>query len=77
MEFNQRLRDLRQDKDLSQAKLGEILNIQQAAISKYELGTLEPNLQMIIKICDFFQVTTDYLLGLSTNPKKGRFDEQE
>ncbi len=70
MEFNQRLKDLRESRDLTQVRFAEILNMTSSTISKYERGDLEPNNDTIIKIADFFDVSVDYLLG-RTNDKNG------
>lgn len=61
--FYKKLKELREEKGLSQEKLGELFNMTQAAIGKYEKGTREPSLNLLIKFADFFKVTTDYLLG--------------
>ena len=63
MEFKQRLKDLREQKELTQVKLAKVLNMTSSTISKYERGDLEPNNDTIIKIADFFNVSVDYLLG--------------
>lgn len=66
--FNERLRELREDNNLTQAKLAKELHIDQRSISFYEIGKYEPNLDTLIKISIFFQVSTDYLLGLTDCP---------
>jgi len=58
-----KLKELREEKGLSQTKLGEALGVDQTTISQYERGVREPNIQTIKKICDFFGVSADYLLG--------------
>ncbi|MDA3733612.1 helix-turn-helix transcriptional regulator [Niameybacter massiliensis] len=60
-----RIKELRNEKGLSQEELGNFLNIQKSAISKYERGALEPNKTMLIKMSEFFNCSVDYLLGLS------------
>lgn len=60
-----RIKELRESKHLSQQRLAIEMNVSQAMISKYELGQSEPDIQMIIKLANFFQVSTDYLLGFS------------
>ncbi len=61
--YGQRLRELRYEKKLSQRALAEILGVTQKDISRYELEQIEPNIGMIVKICDYFEVTADFLLG--------------
>lgn len=60
-----RLKDLREDHDLTQSQLAEIIHQSKSNISKYENGQVEPNIQTIIALADYFHVTTDYLLGVS------------
>lgn len=57
--------DLRKEVGLTQAELAFHLNISQQAVSKYEKEEREPDIDVLIRIADFFNVTTDYLLGLS------------
>ncbi len=62
--FNERIRELRIEKRLTQIKLSEILGVYQSTIAKWEKGELEPNMDMIIKISQEFNVSADYLIGL-------------
>ncbi len=68
--FSKRLKDLREESGLTQTKLGKEIGVDQRSISFYELGKYEPDLQTLINIANFFDVSTDYLLGLTNNPKK-------
>lgn len=67
MTFGKRLKKLRLENGLTQLQLTEILDISKSNISKYEAGSVEPNLDIITKIAIYFGVSTDYLLGLSNN----------
>lgn len=67
--FNERLRELREDNNLTQTKLAKELNIDQRSLSFYEIGKYEPNLDTLIRISIFFHVSTDYLLGLTDKMK--------
>ena len=58
-----RLRDLREDADLSQTELAKILDMSQTGYSKYETGENDIPTQILIKLADFYKTTTDYLLG--------------
>ena len=60
------LKQLREQHNLSQAKLAEQLQIPKGTYVTYEYGTREPNIEMINKLADFYHVTTDYLLGRDT-----------
>ncbi len=62
--YGTRIRELREEESLSQKKLGKALGVSQTAIAKYENEEREPNINMIIAICKYFDVTSDYLLGL-------------
>jgi len=64
-----RLKDLREDADLTQQKLAQHLNINQRAYSHYEKGDREIPLIVLIEIADFYDVSLDYLVG-RTNKKK-------
>lgn len=58
-----RLRDLREDSDLTQRQVAGILGIDQRVYSTYETGKRDLPLQHLITLADFYHVTTDYLLG--------------
>ena len=58
-----RIRDLREDKDLTQQKMGEILSCSQRVYSNYERGELDIPTEILIKLADFHQVSVDYLLN--------------
>lgn len=64
MKFAERIKELRTENGLSQSKFAEKININQSAVAKWELGELEPNLTMLMKIAVKFDVSADYLLGL-------------
>ncbi|WP_110953070.1 helix-turn-helix domain-containing protein [Anaerosinus massiliensis] len=61
------IRRLRNMKGISQAELGTILNVQKAAISKYELGRAQPSPDVLKKLSEYFNVSIDYLLENETN----------
>ena len=63
MLFSERLRELRQNKGLPQSQLADALNISKSAISMYELGKREPDLETLEGIADFFNVDINYLIG--------------
>lgn len=64
--FGQILRTLREDKNLKQSDLASLLNISPSAYGFYEQGKREPSLDALIKLAKFFNVSIDYMLGLST-----------
>lgn len=63
--FGDRVRNLREDRDLNQTQLGKALNMTQRRVSYIECGKYEPSIEDIVAICRFFKVSSDYLLGLS------------
>ena len=71
-----RLRELREDVGLSQTEVGDKMGAHNATISKYELGTSQLTADLICKFCDLFDVTSDYLLGRSTQPHSAVSDDE-
>ena len=67
--YQNRLRDLREDKDLKQKDISELLNIHQTTYSDYELGRLNIPVSSLHILADFYHVSIDYLLG-RTNRKE-------
>ena len=63
--FSERLRNLRIDANLTQSQLADILNTTQRRISYFEMDKVEPDLTTLCSIAKFFDVTTDYLLGIT------------
>ncbi|WP_251615670.1 helix-turn-helix transcriptional regulator [Pumilibacter muris] len=63
--FNSRLRELRKEKALTQTQLAQILNVSQATVAKWETGDREPDLIMILRLCEVLETSVDYLLGVS------------
>ncbi|MDE6505486.1 MAG: helix-turn-helix domain-containing protein [Clostridia bacterium] len=64
-----RLKFLREQRNLSQLKLALDLNMNQNSISRYETGTRQADYATLIKFADYFNVSVDYLLGRTDNPK--------
>ena len=62
--YGKRLKELRNEQKLSQTELAERLQTTQSTIGKYEREELQPNIDVIIQICLYFNITADYLLGL-------------
>ena len=70
MYFYQRLRDLREDHDLSQGKIAELLQVSQQHYSMYETGKRELPMHHFVTLAKFYNVSLDYLAGLTNTPKK-------
>ena len=70
MNHYQRLKDLREDHDLTQADVAEILQTTREQISKYETGKQMMGAAKYIKLAQYYNVSLDYLMGLIDTPKK-------
>ncbi len=65
MHYTQRLEDLRKDKDLTQAQVAKLLELPREQYRRYETGINEIKASFIIKVCKFYNVLADYLLGFT------------
>lgn len=65
-----RIKDLREDRDLTQKEMAKILNCSQQVYSNYELGQRDIPTDILIKLSNFYKVSADYILGISDNPKR-------
>ena len=63
------IRNLRIDHGLTQKQIAEILNVKQNTYSQYEIGVLNYPIDVLIKLADFYEVSVDYLLGLTDEIK--------
>ncbi len=64
-EYYEIIRELREDRDLSQTQIAEVLGTTQQVYSRYEKGINEIPVRHIITLCKFYKVSADYILGLS------------
>lgn len=62
-----RIRDLREDNDLTQQQVANYLNIRQNTYSQYETGSRQIPLEIIIALANLYKTSTDYLLGITDN----------
>ena len=69
MAYYPRLRDLREDKDYTQTQIAKLLFITQQQYSLYEKGYRDIPTAMLITLADYYNVSTDYILGRTDNPK--------
>ena len=67
-----RILDLREDRDLKQRQLADLLNCSQQVYSNYELGQRDIPTDVLIKLSNFYNVSTDYILGLTSNPNRNK-----
>ena len=68
-EKNMRIRDLREDHNLTQADIAKMLHIKQNTYSQYENEQRQLPLSCLIALAKFYKTSTDYILGLTDNPK--------
>ena len=64
----QRIRDLREDRDLTQKQVATVLNCSQQVYSNYELGQRDLPLAVLLALADYYGVSTDYILGRTNDP---------
>lgn len=69
-DYRSRLRGVRADRDLTQAEVGKILNKSQQGYNHIEAGRAELKIDDLVKLCQFYNLTADYLVGLSDQPQK-------
>ncbi len=62
--INEKLKQLRKEKGVSQKEISSAIGITLSAYSNYEQGIREPSIDIIIKLCKYFKVSADYLIGL-------------
>lgn len=70
MQYYQRIRDLREDQDLTQDQLVKILKMHKTTYTNYEQGKREPPFEFIIKLAKFYNVSIDYIAGITDNPEE-------
>ena len=61
--FKERLKELRNEKNITQQELGHIVNMSKMAISHWEKGHSEPSIAQLIILSNYFEVSVDYLIG--------------
>lgn len=68
--FYNRLRELREDRDLLQKDIAEILSCTQVCYSRYELGKRDIPTDVLVKLADYYTVSINYILGQTDNPDR-------
>ena len=69
MNYFQRLKDVREDNELKQEEIAKVLGIQQTHYSRYERGKCMKGIDKYIKLAKFYNVSLDYLAGLTNTPR--------
>ena len=72
--FGERLRKIRKEKDLTQLQLAQQLGLTKSVISAYETGLRMPSYETLIKLSSTFNISTDFLLGVETKKTKNEID---
>lgn len=72
MKTAERIRNLREDKDLTQTHIANLLNTSQTVYSRYERNERSLPIEMLYELCKFYNVSADYILGLTDNPKMNK-----
>ncbi len=68
-DYRTRLRNIREDRDLTQADVGKILNKSQQGYNHIEAGRAELKIDDLVTLCRFYNLSADYVIGLSDKPK--------
>ena len=63
MNYRERLRELREDNDLTQQQVAKVIQKSQQGYNHIEMGRAELKIEDLIKLCDFYKVSADYLIG--------------
>ena len=69
MNYRARIREIREDRDFSQAQVGEVLNKSQQGYNHIEIGRAELKIDDLKKLCNFYNISADYLIGLTDEIK--------
>ncbi len=70
MVYIKRIRDLREDNDMTQQQIADVLHTSQTMYARYERGANELPIRHLIALCRFYKVSADYVLGLGDEPKR-------
>lgn len=68
MDYRTRMRSLREDRDLTQAQIGKLLHKSQQGYNHIESGRAELKIEDLIRLCDYYNVSADYLIGRTDEP---------
>ena len=68
--FPERLIEIRKLKKVTQKQIADGIGASESLYQRYEYGKVKPSYDVIIKLCQYFQVSSDYLLGLSDDPER-------
>lgn len=69
MDYRTRIRNIREDRDLTQAQIGALLNKSQQGYNHIEAGRAELKIEDLVKLCRYYNLSADYVIGLTNKPK--------
>ena len=69
MDYRTRIRNIREDRDLTQAQIGALLNKSQQGYNHIEAGRAELKIEDLVKLCRYYNLSADYVIGLINKPK--------
>ena len=70
MDYRTRIKNIREDRDLTQSEIGKLLQKSQQGYNHIETGRAELKIEDLVKLCKFYNLSADYLIGLINEPKK-------
>lgn len=69
MDYRKRLRDIREDRELTQAQVGKLLEKSQQGYNHIEAGRAELKIEDLVKLCMYYNLSADYIIGLIQEPR--------
>ena len=77
MNYRERIKNVREDHDLTQAQVGKLLDKSQQGYNHIEMGRAELKIDDLIRLCKFYDLSADYLIGLTVNPISYKNEKNE
>lgn len=77
MNYRERIKNVREDHDLTQAQVGKLLDKSQQGYNHVEMGRAELKIDDLIRLCKFYDLSADYLIGLTDNPISYKNEKNE
>ena len=77
MNYRERIKNVREDHDLTQAQVGKSLDKSQQGYNHIEMGRAELKIDDLIRLCKFYDLSADYLIGLTDNPISYKNEKNE
>ena len=77
MNYRERIKNVREDHDLTQAQVGKLLDKSQQGYNHIEIGRAELKIDDLIRLCKFYDLSADYLIGLTDNPISYKNEKNE